>query len=945
MKKPIARVCLALSLSAAGCADGDTELLPVSEPKWQQIEESAAAALLSVHGTAADDVWMAGADDGKGPLVLHWNGRGEWQRMPTGVQGDLWWVHATEQGPVYFGGSEAHILRYAAGAFERMPTPGLGKHTIYGIWAASPTDVYAVGSVAGRNGFIWHYAGERWAELALPEALPQNEQRDLPGLFKVWGASANDVWVVGGRGVVLRGNASEGFQLVQHDDASTLFTVHAARDRVVVVGGEGKGQLLVASGDKLVDASPAAAPLLQGACVSDTGDVWAVGVGGSIYHDAGEGFQAIDAGIDFKATQSLHSAWVDPHGGVWAAGGNVLTPELDAGIAIHRPAAKGVAAVTSFRLAPLTPPGPSCPEAAIDPEPTASIARRWNEQILGAIRRDIPRPTVHARNLFHLSLAMWDAWAAYDALADGYLSDERLSAEDSEAARAEAISFAAYRILSHRYAGATGGATSKACFEAFMSKLGYDASDENAEGDAPSALGNRIARTVIAAFAGDGANEQGKYAPLEGYHSENANLVVDLPGTTLQQPTLWQKLVLAKSVTQNGIPAGSGAQDYIGVQWGQVTPFALLRPSANEAYLDLGTPPVALDENLARAALDILRRSSELDIADGVMMDISPGAYGNNPLGSNDGSGHPLNPATGKPYAPKRVKRGDFTRVLAEFWSDGPASETPPGHWNTLANHVTEHPEFSRRLFGDGPELSPLAWDVHAYLVMNGAVHDAAIAAWELKRKYESARPISLIRHMGGLGQRSDRKAPAYHPDGLPLVPDLIEVISHASSAAGERHAHLRRYVGELAVRSWRGEPGDREREVGGVGWLRAKDWIPYQRRTFVTPAFPGYVSGHSTFSRAAAEVLAELTGSAYFPGGLGSYTFEPGYLFFEEGPSEVIELQWATYFDAADQAGQSRLWGGIHIPIDDLDGRRIGAEVGKRALARAQSYFDGSAR
>src|SRR5690606_31853164 len=127
-------------------------------------------------------------------------------------------------------------------------------------------------------------------------------------------------------------------------------------------------------------------------------------------------------------------------------------------------------------------------------------------------------------------------------------------------------------------------------------------------------------------------------------------------------------------------------------------------------------------------------------------------------------------------------------------------------------------------------------------------------------------------------------------------------------------------------VRSWRGEPGDRKTEIGGIDWIRCADWVAYQRRTFVTPAFPGYVSGHSTFSRAAAEALTLLTGDAYFPGGLGAYEIEPGYLVFEFGPSQPITLKWATYYDAADQAGQSRLWGGIHVRHDDFDGRRIGS-------------------
>jgi hypothetical protein len=927
-----ALVCAAVT----ACSDGDTQ---PAERAWSKVASSEHAALLSVHGTAADDVWMAGADDGSGPVVLHWDGS-SWQRHHTQSRGDLWWVHATAEGAVYFGGSDASVLRYSGGEFERLRAPGLGKHTVYGVWAASASDVYAVGAAAGRNGFVWHFDGSEFRELPLPVDLPTDAARDTPGLFKVWGRSAEDVWIVGGRGVVLRGNANDGFRRIESGTDVSLFTVHASGDRVVIVGGEGEGVVLEPDGDALVNHGAESAPLLQGACVDDKGTAWAVGLGGSIYRGKDSKFVAVDSGIDVTATQSLHAVWVDPSGGVWAVGGNALSPELDAGLALH-----WGGAIAEHQVEAKPVPAAECPEVAVDPSPGATIARRWNEQLLNAIRRDIPRPTVHARNLFHASVAMWDAWAAYDGTADAYLVSERHSANDIAAARQEAISYATYRVLSHRYAPAVGGAVSQACFDAFMTRLGYDPKDARTAGDDARAFGNRLGMAIVAEFAGDGANESDNYAAGEPYVSPNADLLVDKPGTVAQEPAQWQRLILAEAVTQNGIPAGSGAQGYIGAHWGGVTPFALTRPEDGAAYLDIGVAPTTLSADLVDAVVEVIGKSAELDPSDGALIDVSPGAYGNNSLGANDGAGHALNPVTGNAYAPQIVKRGDFTRVLAEFWADGPASETPPGHWNTLANQVADHGEFVPRLFGRGEALDPLAWDVAAYFVLNGALHDAAIAAWELKRKYTTARPITLVRYMGALGQRTDPAAPSYHPEGLPLVPELIEVITAQSSAPGERHAHLARYLGEIAVRAWRGEPGDREHELGGTAFVRAVEWLPYQRRTFVTPAFPGYVSGHSTFSRAAAVVLSELTGSEFFPGGLGRSRFEPGYLVFEAGPSAPIELQWATYFDAADQAGQSRIWGGIHVRHDDYDGRRIGAEVGARALQRARAYFAGTAR
>ena len=89
-----------------------------------------------------------------------------------------------------------------------------------------------------------------------------------------------------------------------------------------------------------------------------------------------------------------------------------------------------------------------------------------------------------------------------------------------------------------------------------------------------------------------------------------------------------------------------------------------------------------------------------------------------------------------------------------------------------------------------------------------------------------------------------------------------------------------------------------------------------------MTPAFQGYISRHSTCSLKAAVVLTGLARSEYFPGGVAGYTIKAGVLKFEKGPTAYIWLEWATYYDAADQIGRSRLWGGIHVAADDLTGR-----------------------
>ncbi len=185
---------------------------------------------------------------------------------------------------------------------------------------------------------------------------------------------------------------------------------------------------------------------------------------------------------------------------------------------------------------------------------------------------------------------------------------------------------------------------------------------------------------------------------------------------------------------------------------------------------------------------------------------------------------------------------------------------------------------------------------------------------------------------------------PSYAPDGLPLQPGLIEVITPATTAPGERHEALAGHEGEIAILAYAGPPTDPNTGPVGTRWMRGVEWTTYQKRTFVTPAFPGYTSGHSTFSRAAAEVMTAFTGDPFFPGGIGEFhALSNAYLTVERGPSVDVTLQWATYYDAADLAGQSRPAGGIHVYPDDFNGRITGSQVGLGAFDRALDYFAGT--
>lgn len=616
-----------------------------------------------------------------------------------------------------------------------------------------------------------------------------------------------------------------------------------------------------------------------------------------------------------------------------------------------------------------------------------SIAREWNEAILQTIREDFARPPVQARNLFHLSAAMYDAWAAYDTAAQPYLLGRTVGQfncpctrnfprpKDSAAiaaARHEAISFAAYRILSIRFALSPKASGAFFRFRALMNKYNYKFNNLSIdyEKGSPAALGNYIAHCYIQMGLQDGSNEKGNYG-IQFYKEVNTPLVILHANTSkIANPNRWQPLKLPEARDQNGHPIPA-VQAFQSPEWGQVQPFALT-PADKKVFTRDGKEYWVYHDPGPFPTLDslggglsseyrwnfelVLSWSAHLDPKDTVKWDISPASIGNVKSlpqtleelhtfydfkkGGDGGKGRPLNPKTGKPYTPQIVSRADYARVLTQFWADGPTSETPPGHWFSIFNYVCDQPELIRKFNGKGREMDPLEWDIKGYFTLGAALHDAAISAWSIKGWYDGVRPITALQYMASKGQCTSKKLPRYHPQGVDLIPGLIEQIKPGDPLAGTKNKN----AGKIKFYGWRGpfSVKDTAREVAGVGWMLAENWLPYQLKTFITPPFAGYVSGHSTYSRAGAEALTLFTGDEYFPRGLGEFFIDAhsNFLRVEEGPSGPVTLQWATYRDASDQTSLSRIWGGIHPPFDDIPGRIIGAKVGTKAYELAKVYF-----
>lgn len=261
--------------------------------------------------------------------------------------------------------------------------------------------------------------------------------------------------------------------------------------------------------------------------------------------------------------------------------------------------------------------------------------------------------------------------------------------------------------------------------------------------------------------------------------------------------------------------------------------------------------------------------------------------------------------------APFALRSGDeFRAELALF---GPATYGSPAYLEeveelvAISANLTDEQKMIAEYFADGPdsELPPGHWDLFAQFVsardhhgvdedaklffaLTNAIFDAGIVAWDAKHAFDSVRPVTAVPYT---------------------------------------------FQGQQ-IRAW-GGPGK------GTVTMDGRFWIPYQRSTFPTPPFPEYNSGHSAFSAAGAEILRLFTGSDAFG---ASVTFPAGSSKIEPGltPSNPVTLQWKTFTDAANQAGISRRYGGIHFKVGDLTGRAVGRIVGYQAWIKAESLWSG---
>jgi len=473
-----------------------------------------------------------------------------------------------------------------------------------------------------------------------------------------------------------------------------------------------------------------------------------------------------------------------------------------------------------------------------------SIVADWNAAALAEVRASKLGPPVVARALAVAHTCMYDAWTAYTPVAVGTVVDasiKRPPAEHTEAAKAMAVSYAAYRCLLNLFPAGAARLT-----QAFVAR-GYDPHYTTAEAFSPAGIGNLAAQAVIASRANDGSNQYGTlrpgaYADYTWYTPRNAPMPFCEPQSSYCSP-----LNIADRRTWQPLVSNSGSTQYfIAPHWGSVQPFA--------------TPPRLFDRSIIAA-----RGGSNTMFISETTSQPMPAI-----LTSEDAYRTQAEEvlAYSAALTPER-------KLIVEYWADGPESELPPGHWGIFAQHVAR------------TRNAGIDEDVKMFFAMHNASMDAGIATWYLKRKYDGARPITMIRWLKN-GQQ---------------------------------------------VLAW-GGPGR------AVEWIRGERWTPYNPGSNLTPAFPGFVSGHTTFSWSSATVLKlytrsdALNFSTILPANFGRV--EPGV------PAVPTTISYATFSQAAEEAALSRLYGGIHVAEDNDFGRRIGVIVGIRAYNRAMRLFAG---
>ncbi|MEM9073345.1 MAG: hypothetical protein AAGE52_32875 [Myxococcota bacterium] len=298
---------------------------------WEEaFDASSVGWLLSVWGPSSDNLYAVGGTPTEGVV---WNRNADgWQEVPLGVSVPLLnWVYGFGADNIFFAGNEGTIVHWDGASFSVQNTPT--SENLWGVWGAAPDDVYAVGG-SGRSGSVAtviHFDGSGWTAVETPELSRAN----VFAFFKVWGSSANDVWVVGQRGALLHFDGSEWREELIGTSEDLISVWGTGPNRVAVVGGRSNGWVFRYDGESWESAQPSALPGFNGVWMGDPDVIHVAGAEGQL---ATIDFASLELLTDdFQDTRlDFHAVFGDGDR-LTAVGGNFNMPMGPfSGIAYHR---------------------------------------------------------------------------------------------------------------------------------------------------------------------------------------------------------------------------------------------------------------------------------------------------------------------------------------------------------------------------------------------------------------------------------------------------------------------------------------------------------------------------------------------------------------------------------------------------------------------------------
>jgi hypothetical protein len=310
-----------------GCGPGEAGDSGVGGDEVGLVAEGLDEAVLAVRGTDVDDVWACGSDTGHGPLLLHFDGQA-WARVDTGLHGNLWALWPVDGGVVAVGDDGAIVFADATSGTAQgvQETPGI---SFLGVWGASDDDLWVVGGDLTRtiDPLIWRLEDGAWTAYA-DETTKRFGHKSY--YTAVGGASADDFWVTG-TGEILIHFDGDHFTSTDRGAKNDINDIDSGAGFTVAVGGLQSAWVLHYEDGDWVDHSPLFTANLASVAGS-TDQLVAVG---------GRGTRGWWDGADWVgdaaplALVDLTSVWLDPEGGMWIGGGQLAsTPESD-GVLIY----------------------------------------------------------------------------------------------------------------------------------------------------------------------------------------------------------------------------------------------------------------------------------------------------------------------------------------------------------------------------------------------------------------------------------------------------------------------------------------------------------------------------------------------------------------------------------------------------------------------------------